>query len=97
MEPYELKILVNSIRNLEKALGDGIKKPNKSEVKIKKVGRKSLVANCNIKSGTKITGQMIAYKRPGSGIAPGDIEKVLGLIIRKDKDKDEVIRWSDFK
>jgi len=51
LEPGELKEMVKAIRNIEKSLGDGIKKPNKSEIEIMKVARKSIVASKNIKKG----------------------------------------------
>lgn len=97
LDPRELKEMVIAIRNIEKAMGDGIKKPNKSEIETMKVARKSLVTNCEIKKGTVLTKDMISIKRPGTGIPPDDLTKVLGMQIKKDKLIDEIIKWEDLK
>ena len=97
LDPRELKEMVIAIRNIEKAMGDGIKKPNKSETETMKVARKSLVTNCEIKKGTVLTKDMISIKRPGTGIPPDDLTKVLGMQIKKDKLIDEIIKWEDLK
>lgn len=91
----ELKNLVESIRNIEKALGDGIKKPQKSELEIRKVVRKSVVAIKNIPKGEKITLSMLALRRPGTGIEPKDISKIVGKIAKKDIVRENMILWRD--
>ncbi|MHA2211451.1 MAG: N-acetylneuraminate synthase, partial [Candidatus Thorarchaeota archaeon] len=70
LEPVELQELVKTIRALEKALGDGVKKPTPAERAIMEVVRKSVVAKVSIPKGTRITEEMITVKRPGHGIAP---------------------------
>lgn len=97
LEPDELKQMVKEIRNIETALGDGIKRPNQSEMEIMQVVRKSLVASCALDAGTVLSHEMIAIKRPATGISPADLKKVLGLKINKCKAQDEVIEWQDLQ
>ena len=85
------------IKNTEKALWDVIKKPNKSEIEIMKVARRSLIANRDIRAGEIIKESDITLKRPGTGILPKFKEIVIGMKILKNVSKDEIIKWDDFK
>lgn len=91
LEPNELKQMVECIRNIEKALGDGIKNPSKSEMKNIDVVRKSIVAIKKIKKGEIFTEENIYIKRPGNGISPMKWHEVLGTIATKDYDEDDLI------
>lgn len=91
LEPDELKEMVKSIRNIEKALGDGIKKVSESERKNKNISRKSIVANRNIKKGEVFTEENIAIKRPGNGISPMKWYEIIGTTASKDYNKDDLI------
>jgi N,N'-diacetyllegionaminate synthase len=91
LEPYELEPMVKAIRNIEKALGDGIKKPSKSESKNIEIVRKSIVAKRDIKKGEKFTEENLSIKRPGNGISPMRWDEILGQIARKDYKEDELI------
>jgi len=91
--PNELKALVICIRNTEKALGDGTKKPVQRELEVKDVVRKSIVAAVDIPPGVRITADMLAMKRPGTGIEPGHIDFVVGRIAKREIQKDELISW----
>lgn len=91
LEPDELGEMVAHIRKVEKALGDGIKRPTKSEDVIKKVVRRSIVARVNIPRGTVITGEMLDLKRPGTGLEPKYLKKVVGKRAKKDIKTDELI------
>ncbi len=91
LEPEELKNMVIAIRNIEKALGSGIKEPSKSEQKNKEVARKSIVASKPIKKGEILTKDNIAIKRPGSGMSPMMWYKVLGTKALKDYNEDDLI------
>jgi N,N'-diacetyllegionaminate synthase len=91
LEPYELETMVKAIRNIEKALGDGIKKPSKSESKNIEIARKSIVAKRDIKKGEKFTEENLTIKRPGNGINPMRWDEILGQIARKDYKEDELI------
>ncbi len=83
--------MVKAIRNIEKALGDGIKKPNKSEIEIMKVVRKSIVASKSIKKGETFTKTNITVKRPGTGISPMRWNEVIGQKADRDYKDDELI------
>lgn len=93
LEPEIFRQMVKAIRNVEKALGNDIKKPTVSEVKIKNVVRKSLVAKKFIPKGEKIKSDMLAIKRPGKGIKPEYVNKIIGWVSRRDIKKDSLIRW----
>ena len=97
LEPGELKKMIKAIRNIEKALGDGIKKPNKSEIEIIKVARRSLIATRDIRVGEIIKESDIVIKRPGTGIPPKFKEIVIGMRIINDIRQDEPFRWENFK
>lgn len=91
LEAAELKGMVQAIRNIEKALGDGIKRPSPSEVKNIIIARKSLVANLPIKAGELFSADNITAKRPGSGISPMRWDEIIGRRAKKDYRKDELI------
>jgi N,N'-diacetyllegionaminate synthase len=91
LEPGELKTMISGIRNIEKALGNGIKRPSPSEVKNKPIARKSLVATQPIKTGELFSAENITAKRPGVGISPMRWDEVLGQAAQKDYEKDELI------
>lgn len=91
LEPNELKAMVEAIRHIEKALGNGIKRASSSEKKNKTIVRKSLVANQPIKMGERFSADNITAKRPGAGISPMRWYEVLGRAAQKDYEKDELI------
>ena len=91
LEPEELKVMVSSIRNIEKALGSSQKKPSPSESLNIKAVRKSIIANQNIKKGDLLTDKNIAVKRPGCGISPMKWEELIGTAASKDYNTDELI------
>lgn len=93
LEPGEFKTMVRGIRNVEKALGDGIKVQKKSELKIKISARRSLVSRADIPKGVRITKCMIKVARPGGGIEPKFIDIVLGRKARRKIRAEEVIKW----
>lgn len=92
LEPGELTAMVTAIRNIELALGDGIKKPSKSEQKNILIARKSIVAIDDIKKGDIFTEQNISVKRPGNGISAMKWHDVLGAISGKNYIEDELIK-----
>jgi len=91
LEPNELKAMVSTIRNIEKAMGDGLKKPSPSEVKNKPIVRKSIVAKKPIKKGERFSDDNLTVKRPGTGISPMRWNEILGVAAEKDYNKDELI------
>ena len=84
LEPDELKAMVTAVRNIEIALGDGIKRLTPSEVRNKPVARKSLVASKTIKKGEAFSSENISPKRPGTGISPMLWDEVIGRIALRD-------------
>lgn len=91
LEPLELKAMVTSIRNIELALGDGIKRLTASELKNKPIARKSLVASKPIKTGELFSAQNLTAKRPGTGISPMRWDEVVGKVASRDYSVDELI------
>ena len=91
LEPNEFKKMVKSIRNIEMALGDGIKQPSPNELKNRLTTRKSLVAIKAIKAGEIFTEDNITTKRPGTGISPILWDKIIGQTAKKDFAADELI------
>jgi N,N'-diacetyllegionaminate synthase len=84
VEPDELATLVQGIRNVEAALGHGRKEPAASEANTAAVARKSLVAARDIPTGTKLTGELMAIKRPGTGLPPAMRPYLVGRTVRVD-------------
>jgi N,N'-diacetyllegionaminate synthase len=91
LEPTELKNMVSSIRNIEKALGSNIKQPSQSELKNKYIVRKSLVAIQPIQTGEFFTKENIAPKRPGTGVSPMHWDRVIGQVANRSYAIDELI------
>lgn len=91
LEPSELKAMVAAIRNIEVAMGDGIKRLTPSELRNKPIVRKSLVASQTIKAGDIFSAQNITAKRPGTGISPMRWDEVIGRIASRDYSIDELI------
>jgi len=83
--------MVSAIRNIEVALGDGIKSLTPGEAKNKPVARKSLVASHAIKAGELFSAQNITTKRPGTGISPMRWDEVMGRVAQRDFLADELI------
>lgn len=91
LEPSELKAMVDSVRNIEKAIGSGSKKPTVSEIGNRAIARKSIVAKKNIKQGEILTEENLTVKRPGSGISPMRWNEVIGTAAIRDFGEDELI------
>lgn len=91
LEPTELCNLVRAIRNVEQAMGDGVKRPAWAELKNIAIARKSIVAKVRIKRGELLTASNLTVKRPGTGISPMRWDEVVGTIARKDYEADELI------
>jgi len=91
LEPQELQAMIAAIRNIEKALGDGVKQPTKSEISNRVVARKSIVAACPITENEIFTEQNLTTKRPGTGISPMLWDKVLGKRASRNFAADELI------
>ncbi len=93
LEPTELKEMVRSVRIVEKALGSSIKAPVESELEVRDVVRRSIVAKVEIPKGTIITDDLLAFKRPGIGIAPKDTALLIGRTASQNIHKDGIIKY----
>lgn len=91
LEPDELKAMVTAIRNIESALGSGIKKPSASESSNIAIARKSIVAKRDIKAGETLSEDNLAIKRPGTGISPMQWDAVVGKTAKKDYNEDDLL------
>jgi N,N'-diacetyllegionaminate synthase len=91
LEPDGLRAMVAKIRNIEIALGDGIKRLTPSEARNKPVMRKSLVASRSIKAGEIFSTKNITVKRPGTGISPMHLDEVIGRTAPREFFEDDLI------
>jgi N,N'-diacetyllegionaminate synthase len=91
LEPAELAAMVAAIRHVERALGDGVKRPSASELPNRAVARKSLVAACAIHQGEPFSAANLAVKRPGTGLSPMRFDEVLGRRAPRNFVADELI------
>ncbi len=89
--PNEFAEMTKSIRNIEKALGDGVKMPTASETKNIPVVRKSIVASKSIKAGDMLSAENLTTKRPGTGISPMMWNEVIGKMAIRDFEEDDLI------
>ena len=91
LEPDELKSMVTAIRNIENAMGSGIKKPSSSEIKNMPIARKSIVAKKSIKKSEKFSEDNLTVKRPGTGISPMEWDNVIAKVANHDYEMDDLI------
>jgi len=96
LEPHELKEMVRCIRNIELAMGNGIKKASISEQKNIHIARKSIYINKNLKAGHVISSEDVIMKRPGNGISPMLMDNVINKKLANDIEVDHQLTWSDF-
>ena len=98
LEPFELKQMVESIRNIELALsGNGKKEPSASELKNKIAARKSIYINTNLNARDTLEMKHIDIKRPGDGINPMHIDEVIGKKIKINLTEDSKLKWEDLE
>ena len=93
--PEELSQMISAIRNIEVALGSGVKEPSPSEQKNIKAVRKSIHIANDLAGGHVIKDEDIIIKRPGNGISPMDLDKVIGKKLNKAMQGDSILRWDD--
>lgn len=98
IEPHEFKALIQSIRDVEEAIGTGYKLgPAEAEKEMHLKGRRSIMAAAKIQAGTIITKEMLTIKRPGYGIKPKYFELLIGREAKNDIDADSWITWDLIK
>jgi len=95
--PSELKKMVDQIRKIPSFMGSSEKKPTEKERETLKVARKSLVLSRALQSGDQITEGDLEIKRPGTGIPPFELEKVVGKILKVSLEEDTPIQWEHLK
>jgi sialic acid synthase SpsE len=88
LEPDELQNMVTAIRDIEKSIGNGIKRPTLSELNNRIVARKSLVAAKNINKGEPL---VLACKRPGDGVSPFEFWEREGMLSNRSYVADELL------
>ena len=94
-DPSEMKEIVKNIRMVEKALGDGVKKCQKSELENRIHARRSITIIKDCKKDEKIELSKLDIKRPGTGIEPKFLEKIIGKKAKKNLKVDETLSWKD--
>jgi N,N'-diacetyllegionaminate synthase len=95
LKPKELKSMVKAIRDIEKAMGDGKKKPSPTELKNRKVVRKSIVASRDIQKGEILSSDIVAVKRPGTGVSPMHWSELIGKMVNRNLKADDFIFFED--
>lgn len=93
LDPAGLEALVRAVRDVEEAFGGDAKQPVEGEDEVRRVARKSLVTRGRIEAGMRVTAELVTVKRPGTGISPGELDKVLGKVARRTLEPDEVLSW----
>jgi len=91
LEPGELKGMIKAVRDVEKALGNGIKRLNMAEEENRGVVRRSIVARVDIPAGAVIVEDMLDIKRPGNGVEPKFIDLLIGRKVKVAIKQDEII------
>ena len=93
-DPQQLSLLVRGIRDVEKALGDGRKRPMPCEMNTRVIARRSIVAARAISAGTRLAEGDLALKRPGTGLGSEHLPNVVGRVTLRPLLRDEMIDWS---
>lgn len=93
LEPEELKQFVTSIRNIEKSLGDKLKRVNDREKEMRKVSRRSIVIEKNISQDGIFTSENLSIKKPGTGISSKYLDIILGRKATKNLERDSILDW----
>jgi N,N'-diacetyllegionaminate synthase len=96
-DPADLRMLVRRLRDVESSLGDGRKRPSDVEEASRLFYRRSIVAAVDIRANETIARWMLTFKRPGSGLEPRHLEKVIGTKARRNLGRDTILQWEDLK
>jgi sialic acid synthase SpsE len=95
LEPSEFRSMVSGIRDVEKALGTAKKELTAGEAITRQVARRSLVAAADLPAGTVLERHHLAAKRPGNGISPMELDRVVGRKLKRAAEKDSLLAWDD--
>ncbi len=97
LEPGDLARMVREIRAIERSLGDGVKAPAPSEIAVREVARRSVTLLRAVRAGETLAAADLALRRPATGIAPRDLERVVGRRTARALDAGAVLRWEDLQ
>jgi N,N'-diacetyllegionaminate synthase len=95
LDPFELTNMVDQIRSVELALGNGDKIPSKNELPIRDVARRSLTLTQAVLAGEEITAEMLSLMRPGTGVAPKYFNDIVGMKSTRDLPAWTTLTWGD--
>ena len=95
MEPEAFGEMVKVLQQVRAGIGSGVKKPVSSELEIRKLSRRSIVAARDLRTGTRLSREHLAFKRPGGGLAPIRISEILGRSLARDLAADEQLSLDD--
>jgi sialic acid synthase SpsE len=95
LEPAEFAHMVRGIRIVESAIGDGRKEPRMSELAVRDVVRRSVTLTTAVEAGRVLARSDLDLLRPGTGIAPCDLDRVVGRIVARDLPSGHTLSWSD--
>lgn len=93
-DPQEFEGMVQGIRRVEQMLGDGIKRPQPVEANTRDVARRSVVATRDLAAGHRLSADDVALRRPGTGIAPVDLERMVGRTLAQDVSAHTTLQWT---
>jgi N-acetylneuraminate synthase/N,N'-diacetyllegionaminate synthase len=93
LEPHELREMVRGIREVEAALGDGVRRLTPGEMETRRIARRSLVAAEDLPAGTLLEVRHVTAKRPGAGIPPMELDRILGRRLKRAVSRDELLTW----
>ncbi len=93
----ELKEMVRAVRDVETAMGDGSKRPSRSELDTRRAATKSIVINTPLRKGTRLKREDMEIRRPGTGIAPKYMEQLEGKYLLRNVEQETVLQWEDVK
>ena len=97
LEPPEFASMVRGVRLIEAALGDGRKEPRESELHVRELVRRSVTLTLNLQAGDVLKREYLDMLRPGTGIAPRDLDRVVGKVLVRDLESGHTLVWSDLK
>jgi N-acetylneuraminate synthase/N,N'-diacetyllegionaminate synthase len=95
LEPAALAALIRRLRAIESSLGDGVKAPTPAELNTRDVARKSVVTTRALPRGTVLQPEDLTVKRPGTGIAPAELPRIIGRTVARDLPADAPVTWDD--
>ncbi len=95
LEPDELAAMVRAIRDAEQVMGDGHKVPSSAEYEVRVAARRSVTLAVDVSAGQVLTAADLVLMRPGDGIAPCDVNAVVGRCVVRALKEGETLRWED--